>query len=204
MSDEVQSLVSWRNSKLLISSGILIYCSPEQCECRKAESKYWAIKGGLCGIFRAFAYFKVSKAEGNEFLGHHLVSQTGHFLVKTLLFFGCMNTKLLVTIASPLSAENLLHFYMNRIPKQSNDLNPTEQVKKVQQLKGQSRQVLAQESADLHKDHWCHHVNILWSLTISRWRHHSKADCDVFFGEVSGPCAQPNRVDTPNSPNFGL
>ena len=24
------------------------------------------------------------------------------------------------------------------------------------------------------------------------------------YGEVSGPCAQPNRVDTPNSPNFGL
>ena len=24
------------------------------------------------------------------------------------------------------------------------------------------------------------------------------------YGEVSGPCAQLNRVDTPNSPNFGL
>ena len=24
------------------------------------------------------------------------------------------------------------------------------------------------------------------------------------YGEVSGPCALPNRVDTPNSPNFGL
>ena len=24
------------------------------------------------------------------------------------------------------------------------------------------------------------------------------------YGEVSGPCAQLNRIDTPNSPNFGL
>ena len=24
------------------------------------------------------------------------------------------------------------------------------------------------------------------------------------YGEVSGPCAQLNRVDTPNNPNFGL
>ena len=48
-------------------------------------------------------------------------------------------------------------------------------------LKEQSRQVLAQESADLHKDHWCHHVNILWSLTVSRWHHHSKADCDIIL-----------------------
>ena len=50
----------------------------------------------------------------------------------------------------------------------------------VNKLKGQSRLVLAQESADLHKDHWCHHVNIWWCfkqladdiITVSLlWRH---------------------------------
>ena len=43
-------------------------------------------------------------------------------------------------------------------------------------LKGQSRQVLEQESADLHKNRWCHHVNILDDIIIAKllswlWHH---------------------------------
>ena len=72
-------------------------------------------------------------------------------------------------------------------------------------LKGQSRLVLAKESADLHKDHWCYHVNILWGLQ-------QLADDIIIvklivtssYGEVSGPYAQLNHVDTPNSPYLGL
>ena len=36
------------------------------------------------------------------------------------------------------------------------------------ELKGQSRLILVQESADLHKDHWCHHVNILDDVIFAK------------------------------------
>ena len=72
-------------------------------------------------------------------------------------------------------------------------------------LKEQSRKVTAQESADLHKDHWCHHVNILWFFQqLADDIIIAKLIVTLFYGEVSGPCAQLNRADTPNSPNFGL
>ena len=71
-------------------------------------------------------------------------------------------------------------------------------------LKEQSREVLAQESADLHKDHWCHHVNIFEVKQLADDIIILKLIVTSSYGEVSGPCAQPNRVDTPNSPNFGL
>ena len=72
-------------------------------------------------------------------------------------------------------------------------------------LKGQSQLVLAQESADLHKDHWCHHENILCCLQ------HLADDVMIVklivissYDEVSGPCAQLNRIDAPNSPTCWL
>ena len=62
---------------------------------------------------------------------------------------------------------------------------------------------LLQTKVTAHKDHWCHRVNIFEVKQL--------ADDVIIlklivtsYGEVNGPCAQPNRVDTPNSPNFGL
>ena len=63
---------------------------------------------------------------------------------------------------------------------------------------------MAQESADLHKDRWCHHVNIFEVEQLADEVIILKLIVTSSYGEVSGPCAQPNRLDTPNSPNFGL
>ena len=71
-------------------------------------------------------------------------------------------------------------------------------------LKEQSREDLAQESIDLHMDRWCHHVNIFEVEQLADDVIILKLIVTSSYGEVSGPCAQPNRVDTPNSPNFGL
>ena len=71
-------------------------------------------------------------------------------------------------------------------------------------LKEQSREVLVQESANLHKDQWCHHVNIFEVKQLADDVIILKLIVTSSYGEVGGPCAQPNRVDTPNSPNFGL
>ena len=70
-------------------------------------------------------------------------------------------------------------------------------------LKEQSREILAQESADLHKDHWCHHVNIFEVKQLAGEVIILKLIV-TSYGEVRCPFAQPNRVYTPNSPNFGL
>ena len=39
--------------------------------------------------------------------------------------------------------------------------------------------------------------------TVSRRSCNSKADCDVILWWSNGPCSQLNRIDAPNSPNFG-
>ena len=71
-------------------------------------------------------------------------------------------------------------------------------------LKEQSREDLAQESIDLHMDRWCHHVNIFEVEQLADDVIILKLIVTSSYGEVSGLCAQPNCVDTPNSPNFGL
>ena len=71
-------------------------------------------------------------------------------------------------------------------------------------FKGTVPQSFGQESADLRKDHWCHHVNIFEVKQLADDVIILKLIVTSSYGEVSGPCAQPNRVDTPNSPNFGL
>ena len=71
-------------------------------------------------------------------------------------------------------------------------------------LKEQSRKDLAQESADLHKDRWCHHVNIFEVEQLADDVIILKLIVTSSYGEVSGPCAQPSCVDTPNSSNFVL
>ena len=56
----------------------------------------------------------------------------------------------------------------------------------------------------LHKDHLCHHVNIFEVKQLADDVVILNLIVTSFYAEVSSPCAQPNRVDTPNSPNFGL
>ena len=87
-----------------------------------------------------------------------------------------------------------MHLYMSR----------SRRIRNFRGLKEQSREVLAQESADLHKDRRCHHVNIFEVKQLADDVIILKLIVTSTYGEVSGPCAQPNRVDTPNSPNFGL
>ena len=50
----------------------------------------------------------------------------------------------------------------------------------------------------------CHHVNIFEVEQLADEVIILKLIVTSSYGEVSGPCAQPNRMDTPNSPNFGL
>ena len=63
---------------------------------------------------------------------------------------------------------------------------------------------LLQAKVAAHKDHWCHHVNIFEVKQLADDVIILKLVVTSSYGEVSGPCAQPNRLDTPNSPNFGL
>ena len=63
---------------------------------------------------------------------------------------------------------------------------------------------LLQAKVTAYKDHWCHLVNIFEVKQLADDVIILKLIVTSSYGEVSGPCAQPNRVDTPNSPNFGL
>ena len=63
---------------------------------------------------------------------------------------------------------------------------------------------LLQAKVTANKDHWCHHVNIFEVKQLADDVIILKLIVTSSNGEVSGPCAQPNRVDTPNIPNFGL
>ena len=63
---------------------------------------------------------------------------------------------------------------------------------------------LLQAKVTAHKDQWCHHVNIVEVKQLADDVVLVKLIVTSFYGEVSGPCAQLNRVDTPNSPNSGL
>ena len=62
-------------------------------------------------------------------------------------------------------------------------------------LKEQSRQILAQESADLHEDHWCHHVTILCFQQLTDDVIIVRLIVTSSCSEVSSFCAQVNRVD---------
>ena len=62
---------------------------------------------------------------------------------------------------------------------------------------------LLQAKVTAHKDHWCH-VNIFEVKQLADDVIILKLIVTSSYGEVSGPCAQPNREDRPNSPNFGL
>ena len=61
-------------------------------------------------------------------------------------------------------------------------------------LKGQSRQVLAQESADLYKDRWCHHVNIFEVEKLVDDVIILKLIVTLSYGEVSGLCAVHSQI----------
>ena len=61
---------------------------------------------------------------------------------------------------------------------------------------------LLQAKVTAHKDHWCHHVNIFEDEQLADDVIILKLIVTSSYGEVSG--AEPNRVDTPNGPNFGL
>ena len=64
--------------------------------------------------------------------------------------------------------------------------------------------MLREAKVTAHKDHWCHHVNICEVKQLADDVIILKLIVTSSYGEVSGPFAQPNRIDTPNSPNFGL
>ena len=78
-------------------------------------------------------------------------------------------------------------------------------------LKEYSREVLAQESADFTQGplmssckHFWSYVNIFEVKQLADDVIILKLIVTSSYGEESGPCAQPNRVATPNSLNFGL
>ena len=60
---------------------------------------------------------------------------------------------------------------------------------KIQKLKGHSRLSLTQQSADLHKDHRCYHVNIFEVKQLADDVIILKLIVTSSYGEVSGPCA---------------
>ena len=63
---------------------------------------------------------------------------------------------------------------------------------------------LLQAKVTAHEDRWCRHVNIFEIKQLADDVIILKLIVTSSYGEVSGPCEQPNRLDTPNSSNFGL